>query len=237
MNQLAMRLLWLSLLLAMSCNCVADDPPPKKPTEGKADLTEGLMDLLREPAPGPASNSKETPASPVPAKPLDGEDIGQPGENPLAEVQLGMNTLAQWLRSQPDVPRTKQLQRDVVLRLDELIDQLEKQAAAPSSASSSSAATSQATPAQASSQMTANGASQSDNPAGNQSGNQAGDAARDSNRPGDSTSGKDPSKGKGNPAKISRAKISRARVNLEIVSLGRANLGKGTPARAAWLLN
>ncbi|MGN6546902.1 MAG: hypothetical protein ACTHK7_17745 [Aureliella sp.] len=57
----------------------------------------------------------------------DGEDIGAAGTNPLAEVRLGMLTAAGWLRDQSEVDKTEQLQRDIVARLDQLIDDLSQQ--------------------------------------------------------------------------------------------------------------
>lgn len=154
-------------IVALLCVCVitaalAEDPPTKK-KEGQADLTEGLMDLLREPA---KSQTAPAPADqPVPTKqppPIDGEDIGQGPANPLAEVQLGMTTLAQWMRSRPDVARTKQLQRDVVLRLDELIGQLEQQSPSPSQSAASSSSTSSTSESSQSSQTQSQASSSAD---------------------------------------------------------------------------
>lgn len=134
----------------------ADAPagkPADKPSD-KTDLTEGLLDLLREPVKGgtPANTDamNKSFSAGQPSARIDeagtkstvetaGEDIGQGPANPLAEVQRGMNTLAQWMRSKSDVAKTKALQRDVVLRLDEMIGELEKQ----STSSQSSASTGQ----------------------------------------------------------------------------------------------
>ncbi len=93
----------------------------RKVKKEQPDLTEGLMDLLREPiaTPKPREPGSQSPPAEAPL-PSAGEDIGQGPANPLAEVQLGMTTLAQWLRTGADARRTKELQRDVVLRLDEV---------------------------------------------------------------------------------------------------------------------
>lgn len=164
MKRFLQRLTVIALLCAwVTTAALAMDPPTKK-KDGQSDLTEGLMDLLREPAKSqtalaPADQPGPTKQSP----PLDGEDIGQGPANPLAEVQLGMTTLAQWMRSQPDVARTKELQRDVVLRLDELIGQLEQQSSSPSqsAASSSSSASESSQAAQSQSQKSSSADPQS----------------------------------------------------------------------------
>lgn len=57
----------------------------------------------------------------------DGEDLGASGTNPLAEVRMEMLTAAGWLRDQSAVDKTEQLQRDIVARLDQLIDDLSQQ--------------------------------------------------------------------------------------------------------------
>ncbi len=140
-----LMLLWLPAALA--------DEPPAKKGGNEGGLTEGLMDLLKEPAkPAPAAPPKSNSQTAEQDKATGGEDIGQGPSNPLAEVELGMNTLAGWMRSRSDAARTKQLQRDVVLRLDELIGQLEKQSPSASQSSSSSSSASQTSTSRASSQ-------------------------------------------------------------------------------------
>lgn len=163
MNRFIQGLTVIAMCAWVTTAARAEDPPTKK-KEVQSDLTEGLMDLLREPAksqtsPAPANQSTPSEQS----TPIDGEDIGQGPANPLAEVQLGMTTLAQWMRSRPDVARTKELQRDVVLRLDELIGQLEQQSSSPSqsAASSSSSASESSQAAQSQSQKSSSGDPQS----------------------------------------------------------------------------
>lgn len=137
---------------------------PAQPPTAKRDLTEGLLDLLTEPSateksdrpaqpptpsPRPASeNTSKDGASPglqstlVPdAARIDdtqiGEDLGALRQHPLAEVQLEMQTAAGWLRSRSSKEKTQDLQRNIVARLDQLIDDLEKQAPESSSSSAS----------------------------------------------------------------------------------------------------
>jgi hypothetical protein len=64
-----------------------------------------------------------------------GEDLGAGGKHPLVEVQQEMLLAANWLRSQGAVEKTQGLQRDIVTRLDQLINDLERQS--PQSSSSS----------------------------------------------------------------------------------------------------
>ncbi|MGN6136527.1 MAG: hypothetical protein ACTHOU_18745 [Aureliella sp.] len=57
-----------------------------------------------------------------------GEDLGSPGQtHPLVEVEHEMLTAADWLRGREPVDRTEGLQRDILARLDQLIDDLEHQ--------------------------------------------------------------------------------------------------------------
>ena len=173
----------LAIMLGASGTAWAD-PPAKK---SDSDLTEGLMDLLREPA------NKQSPQKPgdqagTPSKsnapsivPLTPQELGKLTSNPLAEVELGMSTLAGWLRGQPDASRTKELQRDVVLRLDEMIGELEKQSATQSS-SSSSAGQSSSAQNQSSSNESSAARSASTSGAQSQPANQA--ASGDSQRQG-----------------------------------------------------
>ncbi len=129
--------LLLTIVSFVGRRAYAQDPPSKQ-ADSKSDLTEGLMDLLREPAKEknkqplngqPAIQPKT--ANPNNQPNFDGEDIGKGTGHPLADIQLEMSTLANWLRGTSDVSRTKELQRNVVLRLDEMIEQLEKQAPSP----------------------------------------------------------------------------------------------------------
>lgn len=219
----------LGIVLVASGYALADEPPVKKP-DSQSDLTEGLMDLLREPAKDKSPNQSNAQpgnpsqtTSPSNAAPSAGEDIGKGPSNPLAEVELGMSTLAGWLRGQPDASRTKQLQRDVVLRLDEMIGQLENQSASPSNSSSSASPNSSSQrqsssaapndPRSASSagnqpqpsNRQAPGNSQQLNPAGqSSSAESSGDQppqsqGSSSSQPGQSSGGNDPQQAQGQP--------------------------------------
>lgn len=132
------------------------EPPPGGSGQPatQSELTAGLLDLLKEPAKdnSPASQNS-SPSMPDPGtapsandadpglkakagqEPPDPNPSLEPGRDressagasqPLAEVQQGMQTLAGWLRSKSEVQRTKQLQRDIVTRLDDMIGQLEQ---------------------------------------------------------------------------------------------------------------
>lgn len=166
--------------VAIVTACLLGNPPvasaqqqptasPVEPSQPKQDLTEGLLDLLTEPAPKPVmpsavpeGNAPDTrsPAAPeatpstdraLPSTPRQlgegrglgtkdrgaddlggGEDLGASGTNPLAEVQLGMQTAAGWLRERTPAEKTEELQRDIVARLDQLIDDLNQQSPIPS---------------------------------------------------------------------------------------------------------
>jgi len=126
-------------------------PPEKSGTQAATSspstkLTEGLLDLLKEPAaaqePKPASGpaapgraddkspSRIGDERPSRALPGAGEDLGSGPANPLAEVELGMSTAASWLRDQvmadrDAVNRAAELQGDVLARLDQLIEQMQ----------------------------------------------------------------------------------------------------------------
>ncbi|MCC6509783.1 MAG: hypothetical protein IT423_11785 [Pirellulaceae bacterium] len=134
-------------------------PAPPAPATQR-DLTEGLLDLLQEPAknePDPKasksgakpSNAQVEPKSSQPAiestsqpasdssKRTSGEDIGEPPLDPLTEVQLGMSTAAARLRTRTELVKTQGLQRDIVARLDDLIGQLEQRADSENNSSQS----------------------------------------------------------------------------------------------------
>ena len=132
------------IVLSLGGRVAWSDDPPTKPAQNKSDLTEGLMELLREPAKDKSNkpSGNQPSIEPIPANPqnkpgMDGEDLGQGPASPLADIQLEMSTLAGWMRGKADVSRTKELQRNIVLRLDEMIEQLEKQSSSQSNAASS----------------------------------------------------------------------------------------------------
>ena len=93
----------------------------------EAGLTEGLLDLLKEPA-------SEKPAAPKGSrsdfKPsdvgLEGEDLGEDAAHPLNSVRQSMFIAAGMLGRGTTGSETQRLQSDIVQRLDELIEQLEQ---------------------------------------------------------------------------------------------------------------
>ncbi len=107
------------------------DQPPGSELPNSA-LIDDLLDLLQPPA-------KIAPAEPPPGdaaagepvlRPadvgLDGEDLGEAPGNPLIAVKQSMLIAAGWLQRGKADASTRQLQSDIVTRLDELIRQLEQ---------------------------------------------------------------------------------------------------------------
>jgi len=107
------------------------DPPAGAELPNSA-LLDDLLDLLAEPA--QQSDSNDAASSGGAGEPtlrpadvgLDGEDLGESAENPLISVKQSMLIAAGWLQRGKADPSTQQLQRDIVTRLDELIEQLEQ---------------------------------------------------------------------------------------------------------------
>lgn len=102
---------------------------------GAENLTDGLLDLLKSPSAGDgagqgARKSAALPGSPLPLQPsdvgLEGEDLGEQSDNPLAAVRQSMLIAAGFLQSGERGSDTRILQRDIVSRLDDLIAELEK---------------------------------------------------------------------------------------------------------------
>lgn len=131
MVSLRSRLIWRTLsgtLLLFSLNVghhVLAQPPkpsPQKPQSSESDLTRGLLDLLNEPTIEPEVASKATPVNPE----LKSEAVGQSPSNPLDSVRQSMLIAAKYLAEGSADPQTRELQGDIVLRLDQLIDQFQK---------------------------------------------------------------------------------------------------------------
>ncbi len=89
------------------------------------ELVEGLLDLLNEPTPKKQNDPKKQPLTPADVG-LDGEDLGEPSENPLLAVRQSMLIAAGYLRRDGANADTMKLQSDIVRRLDDLISELEK---------------------------------------------------------------------------------------------------------------
>ncbi len=118
---------WLAVLSATHPVCaqpasLPQDPPPA------AELTDGLLDLLKTPAAAPADGSQTPQLTPAEVD-LAGEDLGEQAGNPLAAVRQSMLIAAGWLQRGAADARTQELQTDIVQRLDELIAELEQASA------------------------------------------------------------------------------------------------------------
>ena len=97
---------------------------------GQSELVEGLLDLLKEPATKPTPASSNDPNLKKPdLKPadigLDGEDLGEQSGDPLAAVRQSMRIAAAYLERDITNQQTQNLQRDIALRLEELINQIQ----------------------------------------------------------------------------------------------------------------
>lgn len=111
---------------------------PNDPPSGQSELVEGLLDLLKEPNADAATKPSN---APPPMKPnlkpsdigLDGEDLGEQSDDPLAAVRQSMRIAAAYMERGVTDQQTQSLQNDIVLRLEELIDQLQAPNAQPPS--------------------------------------------------------------------------------------------------------
>ncbi len=150
----------MKLLICLFVLCQVTNPPPASDSGAKPELTEGLLDLLKEPA-------KTEPDTKMPApKANAGEDIGPEPIHPLAEVEAGMRIVSMRMRAKRDADRTRQLQRDVVLRLDDLIGQLEKQSSSSSTSAASSSQENSSAAQRSEQRPAANGSGQMPKPNG-----------------------------------------------------------------------
>jgi hypothetical protein len=128
-------------------------------------LIEGLLDLLGPPDVEEAgSPDARLPDGRLPnAAPnvtregvgLDGEDLGEQADNPLASVRQSMLIAADYLRQGFANTETQQLQTDIVTRLDELIAEIETSQQESSSQSSQGQQASQSEPSQSESEQLA----------------------------------------------------------------------------------
>ena len=91
----------------------------------ESDLTEGLLDLLGEPAKSSAGSgedeARKLEENAIPS--FDGEDVGQ---NPLGAIQREMMMAGNYLVSRLPSEKTEAIQSSILTRLDELIEQAEK---------------------------------------------------------------------------------------------------------------
>ncbi len=120
----------LVLLICSSKVCLSQSAtPPAVPEEAEVsrELTDGLLELLVEPAP-----NKETtlPPKKMEFRPedlnMEGEDLGESSENPLRAVRQSMMIASAFVKNGSSPADTLQLQTDIVQRLDDIIRELEK---------------------------------------------------------------------------------------------------------------
>ena len=107
----------------------AQQPATPSTPSTSAELMEGLLDLLNEPAVPKKEPPAQTPLTPADLG-LDGEDLGEDPENPLQAVRQSMLIAAAYLGRDGANAETMKLQSDIVRRLDDLISELEKSQAA-----------------------------------------------------------------------------------------------------------
>ncbi len=125
-----------SCLLAFACvlpsSVIAQEKPQQstQPPATSAELMDGLLELLNEPAKTIVTPPTNTPSVKPPLTPsdvgLDGEDLGEAPENPLQAVRQSMLIAAGYLSRDGANAQTMKLQSDIVKRLDDLIAEMEK---------------------------------------------------------------------------------------------------------------
>lgn len=136
-----LRLVGIVLLFAAEQtvgSSLASAQNPSTPSSGQSELVEGLLDLLKEPASDTAPMpNNDRPLKNPDLKPsdigLDGEDLGEQSDDPLAAVRQSMMIAAAYLERGVTNQQTQALQNDIVLRLEELIQQLQSPDAQPPS--------------------------------------------------------------------------------------------------------
>ncbi len=107
----------------LNTHLVAAQEPKSKEQSA---LVDGLLDLLNE----PANNSNQQPiktATPTPGKPKSThQELEGHSSNPLQGVRQSMQIAAGYLSKGVVNQQTRELQSDIVLRLDDLIEQLQQ---------------------------------------------------------------------------------------------------------------
>lgn len=119
---------WLSVAIALSqfALTLAQEPPSKE----RSALVDGLLDLLSEPTPAPTPDSQTVPDQlPIPAQSSSEQDQALDpslADNPLAVVGKNMRAAATQLSKGIADSQTRQLQVDIVQRLDSLIEEMQR---------------------------------------------------------------------------------------------------------------
>ncbi len=121
-NQLRFCVVLALASCTLGLNVYAQETAPATSSQ----LVEGLLDLLKEPAPKKTSEvPKQQPLTPADVG-LEGEDLGEASENPLLAVRQSMLIAAGYLRRDGAIKETMKLQSEIVRRLDDLISEMEK---------------------------------------------------------------------------------------------------------------
>ncbi len=89
-------------------------------------LVDGLLDLLGETEPEKASRKNSQPELRPADAGLDGVDVREHSDNPLEAARQNMLIVAGYLSKGAVNDKTRQLQNDIVLRLDDLIAEMEQ---------------------------------------------------------------------------------------------------------------
>jgi hypothetical protein len=141
------------LMLVVGEPALSQPPAPQSPGSTQTtELTKGLLDLLNESSPESGSLPE------VPAEVgLQGEAVRGPSANPLESVRRSMLVAAKFLEQGQAGTQTRQLQGDIVQRLDDLINQFEQ-----SQSSSESNSTQNTRPKQQTKKQSAQGPEQSE---------------------------------------------------------------------------
>ncbi len=126
----------LLILLGLVCQMSFLNPDGSKlvaqepKSEEQAELVDGLLELLNEPVPPVRTPAEPTPTLTPADVGLAGEDLSDQTGNPLQGVRQSMLIAAGFLGKGLVNQQTRQLQTDIVVRLDELIEELEQASAA-----------------------------------------------------------------------------------------------------------
>lgn len=118
-NQWTVGKVSMFFLMSLCATCHAQLAQDSKT---KNDLLEGVLDLVTEPKESNSDQPKLTPEEVG----LGGENLGEQTSNPLQAVRQSMLIAAGFMQKGAAGSSTQQLQADIVVRLDELIEQLEK---------------------------------------------------------------------------------------------------------------
>lgn len=117
-------LLFVGIVVSQLAAAYAQDPPSKE----QAALVDGLLDLLSDPAPARTLDSPSAPNQvPIPAQSDSEQDLSLDpslADHPLLIIRKNMRAAATHLNQGAVGNETRQLQVDIVQRLDSLIEEM-----------------------------------------------------------------------------------------------------------------